>query len=86
MLSLPSVFTGQHRFKLHETKSGTTFEQSEDFSGLLAMVLHWVGSAMYRNTESGFKLMNEALKKRVEGISATDHVQGERADTRTMGE
>ena len=40
---------------------------------------------MYRNTESGFKLMNEALNKRVEGISATDHVHGERVETRTMG-
>ena len=28
MLSLPGVFTGQHHFKLHERKSGTTFEQS----------------------------------------------------------
>ncbi len=55
--SLPGVFTGQYHFKLHERKSGTIFEQSEDFSGLLAMVLHWVGSDMYRNTESGFKLM-----------------------------
>ena len=86
MLGLPGVFTGQHHFKLHERKSGTTFEQSEDFSGLLAMVLHWAGSDMYRNTESGFKLMNEALKKRVEGISATDHVQGERVETRTMAD
>ena len=48
------------------------FEQSEDFSGALAMVLHWVGSDMYKDTEKGFKLMNEALKNRVEGISATD--------------
>ena len=86
MLSLPGVFTGQHHFKLHERKSGTTFEQSEDFSGLLAILLHWVGSDMYRNTENGFKLMNVALKKRVEGISATDYVPGERVETRAMGE
>ena len=86
MLSLPGVFTGQHHFKLHERKSGTTFEQSEDFSGLLAIVLYWMGSDMYRNTENGFKLMNEALKKRVEGISATNHVLGERVETRAMGE
>ena len=50
------------------------------------MVLHWVGSDMYRNTESGFKIMNEALKRRVEGISATDHVLGERVETRVNGE
>ena len=86
LLSMPGIFTGQHHFKLHERKSGTTFEQSKDFSGVLAMVLHWVGSAMYRNTESGFKLMNETLKKRVEGISATDHVPGEGMETRVFGE
>ena len=86
MLSLPGVFTGQHHFKLHERKSGTTFEQSEDFSGLLAIVFYWVGSDMYRNAENGFKLMNEALKKRVEGISATNHSPEERVETRAMGE
>ena len=83
---MSGIFTGQHHFKLHERKSGTIFELSEDFSGLLAMVLHWVGSDMYRNTESGFKLMNEALKRRVEGISATDHVLGESVETRVNGE
>lgn len=41
---------------------------------------------MYRSTESGFKLMNEALKKSVEGISATDHVPRERVETRATGE
>ena len=55
LLGLPGLFTGQHHFKLHERKSGTIFEQSEDFSGLLVTVLHWVGSGMYRNTESKIK-------------------------------
>ena len=83
---MPGIFTGQHHFRLHERKSGATFEQSEDFSGLLEMVLHWVGSDMYRNTESGFRLMNAALKRRVGSISATDHVIGERVETRVNGE
>ena len=86
MLSLPGVFTSQHYFKLHQRKSSTTFEQSEDFSGLLAIVLHWVGLDMYRNTENCFKLMNEAIKKRVEGKSATNLVPGESRETRAMGE
>ena len=76
MFSLLGVFTGQHHFKLHERKSDTTFEQSEDFSGLLAIVFYWVGSDMYRNAENGFKLINEALEERVEGISATSNVPG----------
>ncbi len=86
LLSLPGVFTGQHHFKLHERKSGTTFEQSEDFPGALAMVLHWVGSDMYKDTENGFKLMNEALKKRVEVILATDQVPEEKVETLAIGE
>ena len=86
LLGLPAVFTGVHHFKLHERKSGTTFEQSEYFSGVLVMALNVVGSEMFKQTESGFKLMNEALKKRVEGRSATGHVPGDRVETRVIGE
>ena len=86
LLSMPAIFTGQHHFKLHERKRGTTFEQSEYFSGLLVIALQAAGSEMFRKTKSGFKLMNEALKRRVEGISATDHVPGERVETRVNGE
>ena len=77
LLGLPGLFTGQHHFELHERNCGTTFEQSEDFSGLLAMVIHWVGSGMYRNTES---------KKKGGGyISHRSCARRERVETRAMG-
>ena len=69
LLNLPGLFTGQHHFILHPTESGTRIEQSEEFSGILATLLHWVGSKTYKDTEEGFKLMNSALKQRVEAGS-----------------
>lgn len=41
---------------------------------------------MYKDTENGFKLMNEALKKRVEVILATDQVPEEKVETLAIGE
>lgn len=72
LLGIPWLFTGHHHFVLHPTETGTRFEQSEQFSGILALVLHWIGSSMYETTQRGFALMNEALKERVEGKSAPD--------------
>jgi hypothetical protein len=69
LLGVPWLFTGQHHFILRPTETGTRFEQSEQFSGILALVLHWIGSKMYETTRRGFGLMNNALKERVEGRS-----------------
>lgn len=58
------VFDGEHSFVLEETSMGTTiFRQNETFSGMLAYV---VFPQIRKDTESGFKAMNEALKARVE--------------------
>lgn len=72
LLGVPWLFTGRHHFILHSTETGTRFEQSEYFSDILALVLHWIGSNMYETTQSGFELMNKALKERVEGRSLPD--------------
>ncbi len=71
-LGVPWLFTGQHHFILHPTETGTRFEQSEYFSGILALVFYWIGSNMYETTQRGFGLMNNALKERVEGSSLPD--------------
>ena len=72
LMGIPWLFTGHHHFILCPTETGTRFEQSEHFSGILALVLHWIGSDLYGNTQSGFGLMNNALKERVEGSSVPD--------------
>ncbi|KAL9613401.1 MAG: hypothetical protein Q9167_002049 [Letrouitia subvulpina] len=72
LLGIPGLFTGQHHFILYPTDTGTRFEQSEQFSGVLALVLHWIGSNMYETTKQGFALMNNALKERVEKSSSGD--------------
>ena len=69
---MPWLFTGHHLFILHSTEAGTRFEQSEYFPGILALVLHWIGSNMYETTQRGFELMNNALKERVEGRPLPD--------------
>ncbi len=70
LLGVPWLFTGHHHFILRPTETGTTrIEQSEQFSGILALVLYWIGSNMYETTPRGFGLMNTALKERVEGRS-----------------
>lgn len=66
LLGVPWLFTGHHHFILRPTETGTRFEHSEQFSGILALVLHWIGSDMYKTTQGGFELMNHALKARVE--------------------
>lgn len=72
LLGIPGLFTGHHHFILHPTKTGTRLEQSEQFSGILAWVLHWMGSNMYETTQRGFELMNDGLKARVERESLPD--------------
>lgn len=72
LLGVPGLFTGNHHFILRPTETGTTFEHSEQFSGILALVLHWIGSSMDETTQRGFGLMNTALKERVESKSSPD--------------
>jgi hypothetical protein len=61
-LPIPGLFTGDHRFSLTPTASGTHFVQSERFSGLL---VPFVGSVLAA-TERGFAAMNDELKARSE--------------------
>lgn len=58
------IFDGRHTFEIEERDGGTLFKQYEQFRGLLAFPLGWVG--VYKKTRAGFELMNEALKKTVE--------------------
>ena len=67
LLGIPLLLTGNHHFVLQATETGETrFEQTEYFSGILAVILGWIGSDIYESTSKGFGLMNEALKARVE--------------------
>lgn len=58
LLGVPGLSTGNQHFILRPTETGTTYEQSEQFSGNLALVLHWINSSMYETTQRGFGLMN----------------------------
>jgi hypothetical protein len=62
-LLFPGVFDGEHSFVLTEAVGGCVLFHSENFSGLLPMVM---GSKVFERTEQGFRLMNEALKRRAE--------------------
>ena len=66
LLGIPWLFTGHHHFTLQPSETGTKFEHFETFSGILALILYWIGSDMYQTTEKGFGLMNDALKERAE--------------------
>jgi hypothetical protein len=60
------LFDGEHLFLLTDNGDGTTtLDQSEQFCGLLVGVFP---KSLYTDTQTGFETMNEALKKRVEGI------------------
>ncbi len=56
------LFDGEHYFILTEQDGITTFTQGEIFTGLLVGLL----SNTLKNTELGFELMNEALKRECE--------------------
>lgn len=59
------LFDGQHQFELQDNEDGTTtFTQKEFFSGLL---IPFCKGMIEVDTLAGFVLMNEALKKKVEG-------------------
>lgn len=64
-LLFPGLFDGKHCFELIANEDGTTtFIQSEVFRGILVPFLK---KMLHGPTLEGFRQMNEALKKRVEG-------------------
>lgn len=67
-LLLPGLYDGRHRFLLEPIEGGgTRFVQHEIYSGALApLMLSLYGAPI----EDSFRLMNEALKKRVEQLSS----------------
>ena len=63
-LFVPGLFDGEHAFELFaEGPQRTRFVHSERFTGLLVGLM----SGALDETEAGFRRMNEALKRRVEG-------------------
>ncbi len=61
-LLMPGIFTGRHTFQLEKIDAGKTkLVQKENFNGILVPFFN------FNSTIEGFTLMNEALKKRVEG-------------------
>lgn len=62
-LGLPGIFDGRHRFELSERDGGTTFEHSEEFSGIL---VRFMRKSLDSHSLDGFDAMNAALKERAE--------------------
>lgn len=52
---------------MRPSATGTRFENTEHFSGILALIASWIAPGLYKDTQRGFEMMNEALKERVEG-------------------
>lgn len=68
-LPVPGLFRGEHIFKLEPVGAGRTrFLHGEDFGGLM---IPFMGSLL-EQTHRGYLLMNEALKRRVEGATAPE--------------
>src|SRR6185312_7476466 len=64
-LIIPGLFDGEHTFILRDNSNGTcTFIQYERFRGIL---IPFMKKILEGSTLSGFRQMNEALKKRCEG-------------------
>lgn len=61
-LVMPGLFDGAHRFTLEPTQSGTKFQASESFSGLLVGFFR----GLLQHTQQGFEQMTAALKRRAE--------------------
>ncbi|MGZ7108407.1 MAG: SRPBCC family protein [Methanobacterium sp.] len=64
-LWIPKLFDGEHCLiikKLSDKK--TLFIQKERFNGILVPIL----SNLLKDTESGFEMMNQALKQKAEGM------------------
>lgn len=68
-LAVPGLFNGEHRFRVEpDGDSRSRFLHGERFTGLLIPLLDAAG--VIRKTERGYHMMNEALKRRVEGRDA----------------
>jgi hypothetical protein len=65
-LPVPGLFAGTHMFHLEPQGTGTRFDHSETFSGLL---MPFVGGVL-KASEAGFTAMNEALKRECEQRAA----------------
>lgn len=67
-LLVPGLFDGNHFFRLVDLGNGRTrFVHGEDFSGILVKML----TSMFTDVARSFVYMNQALKRRVEGQSAS---------------
>ncbi|MET1060003.1 MAG: SRPBCC domain-containing protein [Nocardioides sp.] len=62
-LGVRGIFDGRHRFELTASGTGTRLVQRETFTGLLVPLL---ATSLDGPTATGFALMNEALRVRVE--------------------
>ena len=67
---LPGIFDGEHFFRIEPLDGGrrAKFIHGERFKGLLVPLLR---KSLDRGTRQGFERMNQALKARVEQLSAT---------------
>ncbi len=66
-LFVKGLFDGEHYFELIGNQDGTTtFVHGEKFKGILVAMM----GSILNNTEKGFKIMNQALKKEVENTKA----------------
>lgn len=67
-LWVKGLFDGEHRFFLTDNGDGTTtFEQSENFSGILVKLL---AKRLDQQTKPGFEQMNREIKLRAEIFAA----------------
>ena len=65
---MPGLFTGEHNFRVDvKSQSQSVFHQDEDFSGILVPFIS------LKNSETGFKKMNEELKARAENFERAKH-------------
>jgi hypothetical protein len=66
---IPGIFDGEHHFRIEPLGEGRVrFTQEESFGGIL---LPFFGGTL-RDSEKSFAAMNEALRARVEALSAVE--------------
>ncbi|WP_326700506.1 SRPBCC domain-containing protein [Streptomyces sp. NBC_01754] len=63
---VPGIFDGLHSFELTPREGATHVVQSETFSGVLVPMT----GSLVRQSETGFAQLTDALKKRVEEVTA----------------